>query len=282
MELNKYLIQQLKEGKIAVKNTGNVQLLRQILKEAFPTDAWSITGGNNYYQANPSNNRIWTARPQTDLPYVKTQEFFQTSKNKEMNRFPFSLDPKGQQKIIGCACSTWQFKLAKLWGSAFMLGQTVNITEEFYKEMRGACTSAQHVVLDEVFGKDAPKWGPKAGDWVTCVGDHSQIDAGAGFKKDLTFQVTSLTSPKIAFGGGNGHGVFFEYLRAATEEEIKKATAPADGTPCLVRDSFSQGWYFRYANGKGEFYDRSKKSGTAISWRYFQILDDLSNLPANI
>jgi hypothetical protein len=162
-----------------------------------------------------------------------------------------------------------------------MLRQSVEISEQFYKEMREACNSMQHSVLDEVFGKDAPKWEPKTGDWVTCIGNHSQIDAGAGFKKDLTFQVTQTVYPNIAFGGDKGHGVFFKCLRAATEEEIRIATAPADGTPCLVRDSLQEGWNLRYANGKGTFYDRGTKTGDSILWKYFQVLNDLNNLPVN-
>jgi hypothetical protein len=53
-----------------------------------------------------------------------------------------------------------------------------------------------------------------------------------------------------------------------------------DGTPCLVRSDISQGWYFRYANGKGEFYDISKKSGESSTWRQHMKLD-INNLPVN-
>ena len=51
-----------------------------------------------------------------------------------------------------------------------------------------------------------------------------------------------------------------------------------DGTPCLVRQHIGLGWGLRYADGKGEFYNRGKKKGGIRKWKYYQVLD-ISNLP---
>lgn len=53
-----------------------------------------------------------------------------------------------------------------------------------------------------------------------------------------------------------------------------------DGTPCLVREYEGFGWNFRYADGKGMFYDSGKKSGEATAWTYHMKLD-MNNLPVN-
>ena len=58
----------------------------------------------------------------------------------------------------------------------------------------------------------------------------------------------------------------------------KKEVFP-DRTPCLVSDC-NKDYRLRYANGKGEFYNDTKKSGRSISWKYSRKLD-LNNLPVN-
>jgi hypothetical protein len=70
------------------------------------------------------------------------------------NRFPFLIKPSDAQRIIDVARSTWKSKLAESWGTTMVLGFSVNITEDFYKEMRESCTKDQHKLFDEIFGKD--------------------------------------------------------------------------------------------------------------------------------
>ena len=70
--------------------------------------------------------------------------------------------------------------------------------------------------------------------------------------------------------------------RAATEEEIKLAQFPKDGTPCLVRHSSNDMWELRYSNGKGEFYHNGKKlSNKSKEWICWLDLTktDLNNIP---
>jgi hypothetical protein len=72
----------------------------------------------------------------------------------EKTRFPFKLTPFNAQKIISIACNDWKEKLAEYWSKSIVLNQNILIYEQFYKEMRNACTTQQHELFDEIFGKD--------------------------------------------------------------------------------------------------------------------------------
>ena len=58
------------------------------------------------------------------------------------------------QSIINIACGVWKRKLAGLWSTKIVLGEDIEIEEEFYLEMRNACTSVQHILFDTIFGPD--------------------------------------------------------------------------------------------------------------------------------
>lgn len=63
MKFNKELIDKLRNGEICIDytNRNNLQLLRNILKEAFPEDKGAIPLGiSNYYSANFSSKQRWT------------------------------------------------------------------------------------------------------------------------------------------------------------------------------------------------------------------------------
>jgi len=72
----------------------------------------------------------------------------------EKARFPFTLSPLNAQKIIIIACDNWKEKLAECWSKSIVLNQNILIDEQFYKEMRNVCTTRQHELFDEIFGKD--------------------------------------------------------------------------------------------------------------------------------
>ena len=72
----------------------------------------------------------------------------------EKTRFPFTLTPFNAQKIISIACDNWKETLAKCWSKSIVLNQNILIDEQFYKEMRNACTTPQNELFDEIFGKD--------------------------------------------------------------------------------------------------------------------------------
>lgn len=69
-------------------------------------------------------------------------------------RFPFGLKPQDAQRIIDVACSTWKKDLASEWSENIVLSKTTSISEDFYEEMRAACTKEQHILFDEIFGND--------------------------------------------------------------------------------------------------------------------------------
>jgi hypothetical protein len=77
---------------------------------------------------------------------------------KKEKRFPFELNEKDYKKIIKAACVGWREKLVAKWGVFIAIDGYTKVTEDFYKEMREACTPEQHILFDEIFGKDEPKW----------------------------------------------------------------------------------------------------------------------------
>lgn len=64
------------------------------------------------------------------------------------------LTPQNATRIINIACSTWKPKLAEKWATNIVLDKNTEISEEFYEEMRRACTTEQNTLFDEIFGKD--------------------------------------------------------------------------------------------------------------------------------
>jgi hypothetical protein len=76
------------------------------------------------------------------------------SKIKEINMKNRILTPQNATRIITIACSTWKPKLAEKWATNIVLNKDTEISEEFYQEMRKACTSDQNTLFDEIFGSD--------------------------------------------------------------------------------------------------------------------------------
>jgi hypothetical protein len=72
----------------------------------------------------------------------------------EKTRFPFTLTPFNAQNILKIACNNWKETLAEKWAKDIVLNQNILIDEQFYKEMRNACTAPQNELFDEIFGKD--------------------------------------------------------------------------------------------------------------------------------
>jgi len=56
--------------------------------------------------------------------------------------------------LLRAACSGWQTRLRKTWDEDLIWNNNIQITKSFLQEMRAAATTPQHVVLDEVFGKE--------------------------------------------------------------------------------------------------------------------------------
>jgi len=172
------------------------------------------------------------------------------------------------QQIIDIACSEWKDTLFEKWGKDIILKRSIVISQEFYDQMRKACTASQHKLFDEIFGKDKPEY--KVGDWVTWSG-----------KTPITAQIIrqsgSIGGPCWVLNEETHNSCHESYLRLATPEEIEAAKFPSKGTPCLVRDHNAQTWRLVYSNGDGKF--TSAASYKEIhSWEQYQILD-INNLP---
>lgn len=177
------------------------------------------------------------------------------------------------QKIVDIACLEWKELLFNSWGKDIVLKKDINIPSENYQNMRKACTEAQHKLFDDIFGEDKPQF--KVGDWV--IGWHHPNPT----YQDKVWEIGDI-NPRGYFIPKNspGYTCSSQWLRLATEEEIKAANVFPDGTPCLVTECPQESWTLRYANGKGGFYKTGRKSGEFMNWKYSMKLD-MDNLPVN-
>jgi hypothetical protein len=122
--------------------------------------------------------------------------------------------------------------------------------------------------------KKAELFTAKKGDWVVIVkGCFSDFSENKIYQLDRDFVQGETDFAVVADDCGDVNRIFAQYLgdckfRFATPEEIKKATALPEGTPCFVRDSIEQSWELMYANGKGRFFRHGKKSGSTYTWGY--------------
>lgn len=257
----KTLIEQLRDGEIAVKNDGSKLELAKILKAAFPNDNGSsgiypfykkMLNGANYFRGIMG----YTGTSYSVKEFIKELDNQQTTTMKTITHTQ-------AQEIIDSACSAWKTKLAQMWAKDICFKCQITVEEDFYQEMRKACTTEQNVLFDKIFGKEGKY---KVGDWV--IGWFNRYCENGLFVEKAW---------KIARISPSGHltpeGKDFEAfctenysVRLATPEEIKKATYIPDGTPCFVRDNRSSGWFLRYANGEGKFYESSRKSGHTNKW----------------
>lgn len=111
-------------------------------------------------------NRILGYRTSGDFPVCNSRKDLTKFVNairdeyqKHMNKMEKTrlILPSEAQSIINIACEGWKPKLAERWAVDMVQGKSIEITEDFYKEMRNACTPSQHKVFDEIFGKDEPE-----------------------------------------------------------------------------------------------------------------------------
>lgn len=73
----KYTIEDLRNGKCAVKNDGTLEELRKVLKMAFPDDILTA-GKSNYYFADSMD--YWCGNSETNLPVQSVKDFLWTPK----------------------------------------------------------------------------------------------------------------------------------------------------------------------------------------------------------
>jgi hypothetical protein len=196
--------------------------------------------------------------------YVLKQEI-KTNMN---NKFPFYLNPNDAQKIIDSACSQWKTQLATIWANSIVLNKQIEIREEFYKEMRNACSVEQHRLFDSIFGKDVEDFPYKVGDWIAIDGVVAKITE---INTDSSHIYWIKHTPNANTGGGFSFKCYKNRIRFATSEEIAKAICPyKDGELIWVKTNGV--WLLRYSNGKitssgdAEVYYNQLKDGSVTRW----------------
>lgn len=88
-----------------------------------------------------------------DIPEITLEQFKRYVLMEDNNKNKI-ISSEQAQKIIDIACENWKKKLSVEWGVSIVLRRDIEIEEHFYKTMRKACTKEQHLVFDEIFGKD--------------------------------------------------------------------------------------------------------------------------------
>jgi hypothetical protein len=204
----------------------------------------------------------------TPIAMKCTQKDWDDIKENSMNRFPISLQPFNAQKIINIACSAWRTKLAVMWANNIVLNLNIEISEEFYKEMRKACNVEQNKLFDTIFGKDKKEFPYKPGDWIIIKNSIVQI---TNIIPDNCHSFWIKHNPNVFTGGGFGYDAYANDVRFATKEEIAQLNSPyKNGDLVWVKNHNL--WELRYTtgilNGDGTLkcYEMQKKYGSTIDW----------------
>ena len=222
-----------------------------------------------------SYNGLWGTKISNDMIEITFEQFKKyILKQDNMNtinidkRFPFYLQPVNAQIIINIACSTWKPKLASMWANNIVLNKSIEISEEFYKEMRNACSVEQHRLFDSIFGKDVEDFPYKVGDWIAIDGVVAKITE---INTDSSHIYWIKHTPNANTGGGFSFKCYKNRIRFATSEEIAKAICPyKDGELIWVKTNGV--WLLRYSNGKitssgdAEVYYNQLKDGSVTRW----------------
>lgn len=199
-------------------------------------------------------------------------------------RFPFILTKEDSLKIYDVACGSWRERLAKKWGEEMFINNHISITKEFYDEMRNACDSKQHKVLDEIFGVDDEIDFSILNDtdvfYVECKSTNKYL-----FKGKDAFS-SAIQTTKIFNFQTNGTEINWvcgnkdvKELRLATEKEIELFNQHFNPCPykngelIFVRDYDREVWLLRYATGEIRnnevaAYMSQKTSGDYATYKY--------------
>lgn len=229
-------------------------------------------GGYYYIQGNSALASVNVPPSYTEITFEQFKKYVLKQNNMSTintyKRFPFYLDPRNAQRIIDIACSTWKPKLASMWAHNMVLGNSIEISEEFYKEMRNACTVEQHILFDSIFGKDVEDFPYKVNDWITIDGVVVKITE---INKDSSHIYWIKHTPNANTGGGFSFKCYKNRIRFATPEEIAKASCSyKDGELIWVKTNGV--WILRYSNGKitssgdAEVYYNQLKGGSVTRW----------------
>lgn len=260
----------IRNGEYCIEND-DTEALISLINEIFP-EGNGATGLSDFYFKDFTKGYQWSNAknkpPNMKSIKASTLANMKDIKDKEL-RIRKAISPEEAQKIINIACEKWKLQLASLWSNKMVLHEYIHISEEFYQEMRSACTPDQHKLFDEIFGTDKPEL--KSGDCIIIHGDPTMVWElrDDNLLCSLNWN-TRIWQQKVAA----------IRWRHATPEEIRAAQYPPDGTPCWVRNKPDEAWHFRYADRDGKFYIQQRKTGTAIEYSEFKPFDP-NNLPFN-
>jgi hypothetical protein len=151
--------------------------------------------GSNYFMFKLSDiERLWKEQnPKQDM------------------KKSFTITAEQAQSIINIACGTWKKQLAEKWANNIVLGDEIEVSEEFYKEMRAACTPPQNELFDKIFGKK----------------DDGSVDLSMLNKSGID----STTHGMIQVRAGSEHRNKAFFLSGGFNWEIKE---DSEGLLCLI------------------------------------------------
>jgi hypothetical protein len=205
-------------------------------------------------------------------------------KHTDDGRFPFILTKEDSLKIYDVACQSWKSKLARKWGEEMFINNCISITKEFYDEMRDACDSKQHKVLDEIFGVDNEIDFSILNDtdvfYVKCKSGYEYLFKGKdAFTKYTTTTKIVTLKDNIRSENWLCENEDVKEFRLATEKEIElfnqnfNPCPYKEGELIFVRDYDSGVWHLRYATGEIKdnevaAYMSQEKSGNYATYKY--------------
>lgn len=168
-----------------------------------------LKGCFKYLIYNPNSNMTFMSDIiDSDTILLSPEDFTKKFIKKENMK---TITPEQAQSIIDIACSYWKEKLFKVWGQYIVYKKNIDIDEDYYKEMRQACTEEQHELFNKIFGKDIviPKKGTLVyvalgNEWYMRFYSHYEKNNHYCFCKQLkefeytsTWNLISLTNPLI-------------------------------------------------------------------------------------
>jgi len=131
------------------------KLLALAIKNGYKVYRGSINTDFNSFYFDEDKEFVGCIDIQIENPIPK-EEFIALvtgEKTTKQMKNPRTLNQEQAKKIINCACSTWKPKLLEAFKN-LLLHDEIIIEESYYQEMRKACTADQHIIFDEIFGKD--------------------------------------------------------------------------------------------------------------------------------
>ena len=106
----------------------------------------------SYTWFNKNENEMLSKHP--NYQKIDLETFRKITGSAPKQKMNYKITAEQAQSIINIACENWKKKLAEKWANNIVLNKEIEISEEFYKEMRKACTEPQNKLFDKIFGED--------------------------------------------------------------------------------------------------------------------------------